>query len=748
MVRAQPLTLYIAAAAALLFFGFAAFLLSDVAHEDTVKTVDDICIVVFSVVALGFSIYAARSAEGRLRAAWTALSLGLTAWTIGEVIWSHDELVLGEIPFPSVADAFFLLFPVGAGAALLLFRNRRGEGSDIRVLLDGLVVAGSLFVMSWILVLSRIYEAGAASTFEFVLLVAYPLSDLVLLTMAAIVLISAPAGQRVPITLITLGLACMAIADSAYAYLSVQDEYFSGHPTDIGWVAGLLLLTIAASVGRFELDNERAVDEVPGWAAVWLPIAPVMLAGLTLILSRSDARSSQPVMVSGLLVVAAVMVRQFLAVRENRRLITAVAAQAFRDPLTGLANRALFRDRLTHALQMRERYGTSVGVMVLDLNDFKIVNDNLGHHAGDVLLNLVGERLSGAVRPGDTVARLGGDEFAVLVEGDTEKSHVLAGRVLEAFEAPITLEGHNLLVRPSLGLAVAAVDQPLSADDLIKRADLEMYAAKRSSRSPATGGGEAVQLLGELRRAVEQGELSLLYQPQFDLRNGQMVGAEALVRWLHPQRGVISPDEFLPLVRGHQLMTPITEFVLNQALDDAKRWSAMGRDLPVAINLSPTAVAIADLPERVEKALDTRGLAASTLVVEITEDLFLEHSASARRILLSLREKGVRIAIDDFGSGYSALGYLRDLPVDEVKLDRTFVAPIASDPKAAAVARAVIDLAHVLLLKTVAEGVEDEKTAQLLRLYGCDVVQGYLYSPPITADEITAMREPVSGRSS
>ena len=748
MARRQRRVLSIAAAAAVSFFGFTAFLLSEFSHEDTIKAVDDIGIVVFSVVALGFSVHAARSAEGRLRAAWTALALGLTAWTIGEVIWSYDELVLGEIPFPSAADAFFLLFPVGAGAALLLFRNRRGEGSDIRVLLDGLVVAGSLFVMSWILVLSRIYEAGAASTFEFVLLVAYPLADLVLLTMATIVLVGAPAGQRVPITLITLGLACMAIADSAYAYLSVQDEYFSGNPSDIGWVAGLLLLTIAASVGRFELDNERAVDEVPGWAAVWLPIAPVMLAGLTLILSRSDARSSQPVVVAGLFVVAAVMARQFLAVRENRRLIAAVAAQAFRDPLTGLANRALFHDRLTHALQMRERYGTSVGVMVLDLDDFKLVNDNLGHRAGDELLNLFGQRLTDAVRPGDTVARLGGDEFAVLVEADAGQAHLLAERVIEAFDAPITLEGHDLLVRPSLGLAVAAVNQPMLADDLIKQADLEMYAAKRSSRSPVTGGGEAVQMLGELRRAVEQGELSLLYQPQFDLRTGQIVGAEALVRWLHPQRGVISPDEFLPLVRGHQLMAPITEFVLNQALDDAKRWSAAGLDLPVAINLSATAVAIPDLPGRIEKALEARGLAASTLVIEITEDLFLEDSASARRILLSLRENGVSIAIDDFGSGYSALWYLRDLPVDKVKLDRSFIAPIASDPKAAAVTRAVIDLAHVLLLTTVAEGVEDETTAQLLRLYGCDVVQGYLYSPPVTAEEISAMREPVSMRSS
>ncbi len=744
MAKARSGTLYVAVAAAVALVAFAGYLLSGVSSEVTITTVDDVGIVVFSVVALLFSIYAARSAEGRLRAAWTALASGLTAWTIGEVIWTYDELVLGEIPFPSIADAFFLLFPVGAGIALLLFRNRRGEGSDIRALLDGFIVAASLFVISWVLVLSRIYESTSTSTFDFVLLVAYPLSDLVLLTLAAIVLVSAPAGQRVPITLITLGLACMAVADSAYAYLSVQDDYSSGYPTDIGWVAGLLLLTVAATTGRFELDDERAVDEVPGWASVWLPLAPVLAAGMTLILSRSDARSSVPVTVAGFLVVISVLVRQFIAVRENRRLIAAVAAQAFRDPLTGLANRGLFQDRLAHALQMRERYGTAVGVMVLDLDDFKLVNDNLGHLAGDELLTMVGQRLSDIVRPGDTVARLGGDEFAILVEGGAEQSQVSAQRVRAAFDVPITLEGHDLLVRPSLGLAVAAVDQAVSSDDLLKQADLAMYAAKRSARSPAPGGGEAVQLLGELRRAVEQGELSLLYQPQFGLRTKQMVGAEALVRWLHPQRGLIAPDEFLPLVRGHQLMDSITEFVLNQALDDARRFAEAGIDLPVAVNLSTTAVAIPDLPQRIEKALAARKLAASALVVEITEDLFLEDSTTARRILLSLREKGVRIAIDDFGSGYSALWYLRDLPVDKVKLDRSFVAPIASDPKAAAVARAVIDLAHVLLMTTVAEGVEDEQTAQLLQRYGCDVVQGYLYSPPVTAEAITAMRVPVA----
>ncbi|MGI9125964.1 MAG: putative bifunctional diguanylate cyclase/phosphodiesterase, partial [Mycobacterium sp.] len=731
----------VAIAAALTFVGFAAFLVSDWSHGQQLKAVDDLVIVAVSVLALVLSIIAARSAHDRLRAGWIALSAALTAWTVGEILWFYDDIILGEIPFPSAADGFFLLFPIGAAAALLLFRSRRGEGSNIGVLLDGVIVAGSLFIVSWVLVMSRVYAAGAATTFEFGLLLAYPVLDLVLVWIATMTLVGAPAGQRVPMTLITLGLACMAVADSGYAYLSAQEQYTSGSLVDLGWVAGLLLLSVAATVSRSESVEERAADEIPGWAAVWLPYAPVVLAGIVLILSPSEARGSRPVLAVGVVTALTLLVRQYVAVRDNRRLIAAVADQALRDPLTGLANRALFGDRLNHALQMRQRYGTSVGVMMLDLDDFKIINDNLGHSAGDDLLRLVGERISGSVRPGDAVARLGGDEFAVLVEGDPGQFDLIARQVLAAFETSIELEDRDLLVRPSLGLAVAEAGEAVPVEDLLKRADLAMYAAKRSrtsqvhtftsatelpgsldavklnrpDRSPVAGAAEAVQLLGELRRAVEHAELSVVYQPKFAMRTGKVVGVEALVRWLHPERGVVGPDEFLPLVRGHQLMESITDLVLDTALDDARRWSLAGLDLPVAVNLSVPSVTIGNLPERINSALLERGLSPSALVVEITEDLFLEDSAAASRVLLKLRELGIRIAIDDFGSGYSALWYLRDLPVDEVKLDRSFIAPIATDPKAAAVARAVIDLAHVLLLTIVAEGVEDRGTAQLLQ---------------------------------
>ncbi len=738
-----------AAAAAAVFFGFTFWLLGGFAHGQTLKVIDDVVLVAVSVVAFVSAVFAARVSRGRLRNAWTALALGLLAWTVGEILWAYQEIILGQIAFPSIADAFFLIFPVGAGVALLLFRSRRSDWSDIRVVLDGLIVAGSLFVVSWLLVMSRVYEAGAATNFEFVLLLAYPVSDLVLLTIATMVLVGSRSEQRVPITLITLGLAAMALADSGYAYLATQEEYSSGDVVDIGWVAGLLLLALAATGGQRTLADEQIIDDRPGLASVWLPYLPLLLAGLTVLTAPPVSRTSGPVIVVAVLLAVTVLARQFFAVQENRTLIAAVADQALRDPLTRLPNRALFQDRLTHAMQLRRRYGTSVGVMVLDLNDFKLVNDTLGHPAGDELLNRVGERIAGSVWNGETVARLGGDEFAVMVEGDADQSGVVARQIMSAFDQPMIIDGRQMMVRPSAGLAVAGAGDDVSAEDLLKRADLAMYTAKRSQTGEVLvfspdlqfagllGGGPAEDhLLSELRSAIEDSALALVYQPKVDLRTGAIVGVEALLRWTHPQRGPIGPDEFLPLVRRNGLIGPVSEFVVNRALDDAQCWRAAGISVPVAVNLFAPTLAELSLPDRIERALSVRGLDGSALTVEITEDLFPNNIERMGSVVRELRARGIQVAIDDFGSGYSALWCLRELPVGEVKLDRSLVAPITSDPRAAAVVRTVTELARVLGLTTVAEGVEDAATVERLREFGCDVGQGYYFSVPVTADQV------------
>ncbi len=374
-----------------------------------------------------------------------------------------------------------------------------------------------------------------------------------------------------------------------------------------------------------------------------------------------------------------------------------------------------------------------------------------------------GRRIAECVRTGDTVARVGGDEFSVLLESDVDDSNLVAQRVIEAFNKPFLVDGQNILMRPSVGVAVASPDEPdLSPDSLTKRADIAMHAAKRS-RSPrvhtfttdmlttepdeaewagtgadqAPGNGAAqVRLLGELRRAVDTGALNVMYQPKYDLRTGVAVGVEALLRWPHPELGVLRPDAFMSLVRQHGLMRPVTDLVLDKVLDDAARWAARGAYMPVAVNLFAPFLHDTRLPDTLCDALQRRGLPADLLTVEITEDLVLTELNVVTAVLQRLRHLGIRVAIDDFGSGYSALSYLRELPIDELKMDRHFIGSVTCDNRAAAVVRAVIELAHDLDSTVVAEGIEDAATAAWLRDQGCDVGQGYYFGKPIDASGV------------
>ena len=752
-------TVRLAAVAALILTAFACLLFSGWVGQPTVRAIDDLALPAFSAVAAAYSALAARSTRGRIRSGWVAMAIALTGFAIGEAIWCYDDLILEQVPFPSPADGFFLIFPVGVCAALLFFRSPTSRQSQGQIVLDGLIVAGSLFIVSWTLVMKQIYLAGAATRLEVVLLIAYPVADLVILTVAAVVVVSARSGQRAAMSLLVLGVFAMALADTGYAYLSAQKEYVAGDRLDVVWVAGLLLLALAAEVGRKASLEDHRREELSGWASVWFPYVPLMAAVAVAAAQPPHVFASAPVLPVGILLVACFLARQALAVNENRRLLAKVAEQAMRDPLSGLANRALFHDRLEHAMELCHRTGTPVGVLVLDLDEFKLINDSLGHPVGDEVLRLAGQRISGCAGTADTIARIGGDEFAAIIDGTADRLSAVGRRMLEAFADPMTVEGHELVIRPSIGLAsTAAGDEPrASADELLKRADLAMYAAKRSRSSMHSFSAEmrleghredSALLLRELRLAIDRCDLLLVYQPKFDLETSAMVGVEALLRWPHPDRGLLTPDQFLPLVRRHGMIEPVTDFVIETALDAARAWHQAGVDMPVAINLFPPSMSVLQLPDRLARALSVRGLQASALTVEITEDALLEDVESTRHVLSELRDLGIRVAIDDFGSGYSALWYLRDLSVDQVKLDRSFIAPIAVDPRAAAVASAVIDLAHVLLMETVAEGVENVATADWLRRHGCDIVQGYYFSPPLTATEVLSLAGPVAMKSS
>lgn len=722
--------------------------------------------------ASGFAIFAAvctgvaaASSSGRRRAAWIFMTIGVSSWAVGEILWGVQRLVLHTDPFPSVADIAYLVYPFAACAALVLYPGGCTGHSRIRIVLDGVIVSVAVFELSWVIVLRGVHQAGAESPTQAALSLAYPITDVLLITVALLALTRARKGHRAVLALLAVGNMLNALSDSSWVYLEAQNSYQEGHFLDVGWLTGLVLIGLAGLASLRTPQVEEQPLQAPSPVEMWMPYLPIAVAVAFCIPVLLPMRGSSALVVSSLVLVAAVLARQFLLMGDNQRLLSEVTDQALRDPLTGLANRVLFNDRLTHAVQLHQRDEQAVTVLSLDLDDFKLVNDSLGHPAGDALLVMVAKRLVSCVRTSDTVARLGGDEFAVLMEGSTRHARLLAQRIARAFEAPFHVEGHDLLIHPSFGLAVASDgDAHTSPDLLLKQADVAMYSAKRSRsggvhtfsadmnstehrefeprRDPAVGsnrGLAAVRLLGELRRAIDHVDLSVVYQPKFDLRDDGIVGAEALVRWQHRERGLLGPDVFLPLVREHGLMRSVTDLVLAQALDDVADWHARGVGIPIAVNMFAPAMGDMALPDQIGQALADRNLSASTLIVEITEDQLLSNLARSRAVIEQLRDNGIRVAIDDFGSGYSALWYLRELPVDELKLDRQFIAPILVNPRAAAIVRAVIDLSHELGVVTVAEGVEDAATAMRLLHYGCDVVQGFYYSPPVPAATLVDM---------
>jgi diguanylate cyclase (GGDEF)-like protein len=720
-------------------------------------------LLIFAVFATVCAGLAARTARGRQRRAWVFLTIGLA----GEIValTMSGYYVLGQgvdkpaLPLPLL---FAFLLPAVGCLALVSFPVGYEGLSQARLFLDALIVEGSTFLVAWVVVLDRVYDENRAKHTALSLSVALALAAMATFTTAVLVLARARTRQRLTLTLLTAGLALMAASDTGLVV------FIAGHKgIDLpvaGWAVALLTLGLAAlSSLRVSPVTRAPVAPLPAPVQMWLPYVPLIVAAVIISLYYRSSLQTGPVLGTGVLVVMVILARQFLVVTDNRRLLGMLADQASHDPLTGLANRTLFDDRLAHALQLHRRDHRPVAVVSLDLDDFKVVNDSMGHSAGDALLKAAAQRLKGCVGLGDTVARVGGDEFAVVIEAADEDCHFVARRITEAFTTPFDVSGQQLVVRPSVGLVVAPPSgADLSADTLLKQADAAMYAAKRrrsgglqtfrpgmelaagderdspdsSNEQSARDGAVVVRLLGELRQAIERRELITVYQPKFDLRSHDIVGAEALVRWPHPDRGLLCPEQFLPLVRQHGLIRAVTESVLAQALDDAVDWRRAGAHVPVCVNLFAASLADMFLPAHIVEALTRRQLSADRLIVEITEDLLVEDIGGARAMLTTLRGHGIRVALDDFGSGYSALRYLRELPIDEVKLDSDFIAPIVVDKRAAAIVRSVIDLAHMLGVITVAEGVENEETAAMLREYGCEIAQGFYYSPPIAAPEV------------
>jgi diguanylate cyclase (GGDEF)-like protein len=425
-----------------------------------------------------------------------------------------------------------------------------------------------------------------------------------------------------------------------------------------------------------------------------------------------------------------------IAEREQR-----ITQLAFNDVLTGLPNRTMFQQQLEHLFRASEGSGALFALHCLDLDQFKVINDSLGHPAGDALLVEAGQRLLHAAR-GHFVARLGGDEFVVLqgVGDDRNVIDRLARDILEAISRPLTIDGNELVPSTSIGIAISP-DDGTEGETLLRNADLALYRAKEAGRGTFAFFEESLneraqerrQLETDLRVALDQGQLELYYQPLFDLEHNRVCSFEALLRWNHPTRGQISPVDFIPIAEDTGLIVPIGAWVIREACAQAAGWP---EHIRIAVNVSPVQFHRGALHETILRALAVSGLAPGRLEVEITESIFLEGSDATLKVLHSLRSLGVRVALDDFGTGYSSLSYLQSFPFDKLKIDRSFIQNLLTREGASAIVRAITELAHALNIETTAEGVEETAQLMELRAHGCSSVQGFLFAEPMTLADV------------
>ena len=687
----------------------------------------DPLLVVASLAVAVFASYVALDLARRVRVAET----GLRRWwlaggsvSLGTGIWAmHFVGMLGfdaGVPLGYAGGPTLLSWLAAIGAAAVALR-----------------IATHDRLTPWVLL-------GGSST------MAVGICAMHYLGMAALELVP-PIVWRWPVVLASVAIAWLASAAALRLFFALREQHGALRLRLQGLAAVVMGLAIGGmhytGMAAAQLPQGticRSVDGLSGQplAAVVVTAALFLLAG-ALVLSINDAmaRAREAQLARSL----------HRATEDLQEANETLQRRAFEDALTGLPNRALFNDRLQHAAARFARRGPTptaverLGVLFLDLDGFKPINDSFGHEAGDEVLRELARRLQLTLRESDTVARLGGDEFVAMVESrDAEAAAVtLAQRILDAMRQPIRVAGQDVSLSCSIGVAVFP-DHEDHAPRLLARAEAAKGAAKRAGggccvvyeASMAGDAAEQVLLQQALRHAVARGELLLYYQPKVDARSGQVHGLEALLRWRHPERGLVSPAVFVPLAERFGLIGEIGNWVIDEACAQLARWHEQGLRCRVAINLSPYQLRNAALPERIAAALEQHRLQPSQLVCEITETAMMENLDAERSVLDQIAALGVRLSIDDFGTGYSSLAHLRNIPARQLKIDRSFVIDLTANADAQAVLEAVVGLAHALRMEVVAEGVETaDQHAALVRL-GCDILQGYLIARPMPAEAV------------
>jgi diguanylate cyclase (GGDEF)-like protein len=657
------------------------------------------------------------------------------------------------VPHPSRLHPALLHLYVGvvvaAGAGVVSVTLARanwpdwgGSGLQVAVLLSlGVAIGEWLTARIWRGDSFREYTFSG--TFTVALVMSGPLW-LPLLVQSLALVVDDVRHRRQPLKMaFNLGQYALAAAAARGVYALGTGQPFAGYGGDL--VADHLLAALLAATVYFVV-NVVLVSVVLA-IATHSPVLSSLAGDIRNELSMTTMLLCvAPVVLVSLqfsLLMAPLCLLPIAAVHQAARAAAAGTEQARHDALTGLPNRHLLLQRLSGAVE-NARPDEHVGLLMLDLDHFKEVNDTLGHHVGDELLRLVAQRLSSVVRGGDTVARLGGDEFAVVCPDlpDLEAAVELAERFRRTLGEPFALEQISLHVEASVGVALSPLHTG-DVDHLVQQADVALYQAK-TDRATTRGydpthdphSMERLALMEQLRSAMAT-QLVVHYQPKCRATDGALTGVEALVRWQHPVHGLLQPGRFLPAAENAGLIVPLTMHILRECLRQVREWRNDGLELSVAVNMSPRHLADVDLPNVLGTLLDEHGLPGAALVLEVTESSIMSDPARVAEVLRRIRSLGVAVSIDDFGTGYSSLAYLRDLHASEVKIDRTFVANASSNDRDLAIVKAAVDLGHALGLQVVAEGIEDVATARLMAHSGCDLLQGYLILPPVPAAEIT-----------
>ncbi len=694
----------------------------------------------YLAIHLGFaaSLLTRAIIASKHRRAWAVLGVG---YLIHFSASMYDMLVLiprGQSTFPTIADGgWLMIYPFAITVLVMLIKTEVGV-LPAMTWLDGAITLFGASAVITSLVLGLLVENKAGDTIAVLVALAYPIGDALIIGMM-VGFVTITKQRPSPMwSMLLAGVLVYAVSDIVYLAQLSRGTYQAGSWLEVAWVGGVTVIGLAA----WSSDEAPPLSTNPraNLAAIALPITFAVLA-LSVITAGAFIEVPAAAIVLAGATLGLVVVRTAASFHQAQLLGTA-QGEARTDDLTGLANRRFFYEELTTRLKRRPK-DRDVSIILLDLTRFKEVNDAFGHEAGDRILDAVGARIAAAIRTTDFVSRLGSDQFIVIIDGDIALAHSVATRLRADLIRPFDIGHLTTAVDASFGIS-SSPRHSTSADRLVQQADRAMLFAKdqRGGVQVYEPGSdidvlERAKTVQELQRDVSTDAMVVHYQPKLDLRTDQITGVEALVRWQHPTRGLLYPDAFLALTEQSGLMQRLTHNVLSTSLRQAATWRAAGLDLTMSVNLSPSDLRTPGLADWVSSLLAENGLTGTALRLELTEDVLMSDPELGRRVLTQLRQIGISVSIDDYGTGYSSLAYLEHLPVDELKLDRSFVMQLDSNENSAPIVKSTIELAHALGLLFVAEGVETESSLKSLAAWGCDIAQGYFIGRPGCVEQVT-----------